>query len=205
MRPSAIDMTRLIPALGGVLLFVVVSAAAAMPAPAQDDRSGPAATAEAPSATDVLLALRGVDVPLEGLQVRTTVMDASDAVGSALVELGDGTLADVHVVATAEGWATRDIFFVAGNAEAYRSWSSSWRNRVESAQRFLASGPVDERRRRAQELAPLVWFEDEEESARLWGLNPVTYRLMQTLKMMPSLGGPIGGSGSQGNPAPRRQ
>ena len=47
------------------------------------------------------------------------------------------------------------------------------------------------------------WFEDPDESSRLWGMNPVTYRMMQTLQMMPVLSGPTGG-GSLTNPAPRR-
>ncbi len=47
------------------------------------------------------------------------------------------------------------------------------------------------------------WFEDPDESSRLWGMNPVTYRMMQTLQMMPVLSGPTGG-GSLTNPSPRR-
>ena len=49
--------------------------------------------------------------------------------------------------------------------------------------------------RRPEELAPLIWFEDIGADDRLWGLNPTTYRIMQTLKMLPNLTGPMGGTG----------
>jgi len=111
--------------------------------------------------------------------------------------LTGGTLVDVVMTPTALGWTLRDIYYVAGSAEEFQAWSGPWRSRVAEAQRFLAAASGDEEgaQRRPEELAPLVWFEDIDESQRLWGLNPTTYRIMQTLRMMPNLGGPMGGSG----------
>ena len=113
----------------------------------------------------------------------------------ALVGLTGGTLVDVELAPTAMGWTLSDIFYVAGSADEFSAWSGPWRRRVAEAERFLAAATDDgQPTRRAEELAPLVWFEDAEDQ-RLWGMNPTTYRIMQSLKMMPNLGGPMGGGG----------
>ena len=128
---------------------------------------------------------------------------ASDGGSNVLLELGDGTLSDLRLIGVPNGWSVRNIALVAGNAETYRSWSGPWRTRVSAARNFLASVDNPGQQRAAEELAPLSWFEDPDESSRLWGMNPITYRMMQTLQMMPTLGGPMG-AGSATNPVPRR-
>ena len=144
-----------------------------------------------PSIQEVYVLMRDMELEYETVQIRTIVLNEAGA--SALIGLNDGTLADLELVPVAEGWSLRDIFYVAGNGDHYRAWTGPWRRRVAQAQRFLAAaGDDDQPRRRAEELAPLVWFEDIDESSRLWGLNPTTYRIMQTLKMMPNLAGPMG-------------
>jgi hypothetical protein len=176
-------------------LAVCTLALAATPVWAQDG----------PSTDDVMYALQDVSLALDGIQVRSA-LGSVEAGGNALLQLSDGTLVDLRMVAAQEGWAVRDISLVAGNADSFRGWTEPWRNRVDAAQNFLASvdNPNAEQRD-ANELASLSWFEDPDESTRLWGMNPMTYRLMQTLQMMPTLQGPTGGGGSPTNPAPRRQ
>lgn len=166
--------------------------------------AAPAAAQTAPGNEDVLYALQDVSVALEGVQVRNALSTVEGA-GNALLQLTDGTLVDLSLAQAQEGWAVRDITLVAGNADTFRSWTEPWRNRVAAAENFLATvqDPGVEQRR-AEELAALSWFEDPEESTRLWGMNPTTYRLMQTLQMMPRISGPTGG-GSPTNPVPRRQ
>jgi len=94
---------------------------------------------------------------------------------------------------------------VAGNADSYRGWTEPWRERVNAAENFLASVEnPDGEQRSAEELAPLSWFEDPDQSSRMWGMNSMTYRMMQTLQMMPTLTGPTGG-GTPTNPVPRRE
>ena len=162
----------------------------------------PAIAQEPPTTEQVLVALRDVSVPLDNLQVRNAL--ANEMGGNALLQLSDGTLVDARLVAVEDGWSVRDLSLIAGSAESFRGWSEPWRSRVEAAQNFLAG--VDDPGadvRTAEELAPLSWFEDPDESSRLWGMNPVTYRMMQTLQMMPTLTGPMGG-GSATNPIPRR-
>lgn len=161
-----------------------------------------AAAQTAPTTDEVLVALGDVSLGLEGLQIRNSL--ATDIGGSALLQLGDGTLVDVRLVPAATGWSVRDVSLIAGSADSFRGWSAPWRDRVEAAGAFLAGMEgTDVPARSAEELAPLSWFEDPDESSRLWGMNPVTYRMMQTLQMMPVLSGPTGG-GSLTNPAPRR-
>ena len=161
-----------------------------------------AATSQPPTVDAVLVALQDVDLALNDIRVRSAV--ATPEGGAALLELADGTLVDLQLVQVRAGWAVRDLSLVAGNAGSFRSWARPWRRRVEAAENFLAvmeRGGVPQRQ--PEELAPLSWFEDPDESSRLWGMNPVTYRLMQTLQMVPSLQGPMG-VGSPTNPVPRR-
>ena len=164
--------------------------------------AAPANAQEPPSQDAILIALQDVDVALDGVQIRTTL--SNEAGGSALLQLHDGTLIDVRLVAVPDGWSVRDINMVAGSAETFRGWSDPWRNRVQAAESFLAGmDNAEGGTRTAEELAPLSWFEDADQSSRLWGMNPVTYRMMQTLQMMPTLSGPTG-VGSPTNPVPRR-
>jgi hypothetical protein len=146
-----------------------------------------------PSSQDVFVILRDMSLDYQSVSVRTVV--ASQDGASALVAFQDGTLADVEFAEVTGGWSLRDIFYVAGSAETYRNWTAPWQRRVREAERFLAStedrNEAGTQRRRAEELAALMWFEDVDESTKLWGLNPVTYRVMQTLQMMPALGGPM--------------
>lgn len=152
-----------------------------------------------PSAEELLVTIRDLGLPVDQVSVRNSV--SSDAGASCLLELGDGTLIDARLVRAADGWSVRDFSLVAGNADSFRSWTSRWRERVAAAEDFLASvnrpGQVADPR----ELAPLFWFEDPDERDRLWGMNPVTYRVMQALQMMPP--GPMQG-GARTNPVPRR-
>jgi hypothetical protein len=166
--------------------------------------AAPATAQDAPASEDVLYALQDVSLVLDGVQVRNALATA-DGGGNALLQLSDGTLVDLRMAQAQEGWAVRDISLVAGDADSFRGWTQPWRDRVEAAENILASmdNPAMEQRS-AEELAPLSWFEDPDESTRLWGMNPTTYRLMQTLQMMPTLSGPTGG-GSATNPVPRRQ
>ena len=206
-------MTRLMNTVFGALLLVgcmFVSAPAfgqGVPAhaPGQADAqaaAGPAggATGEQgliepvlPSSQDVFIILRDMSLDYQAVSVRTVV--ASQDGASALVAFQDGTLADVEFATVTGGWSLRDIFYVAGSSETYRNWTAPWRRRVREAERFLAStedgNEAGTQRRRAEELAALMWFEDVDESTKLWGLNPTTYRVMQTLQMMPALGGPM--------------
>lgn len=164
--------------------------------------AAPASAQEPPTTEQVLVALRDVSVAYEGIQVRNSL--ATEFGGSALLQLQDGTLVDARLVAVESGWSVRDLSLIAGSGDSFRGWSEPWRNRVAAAQNFLAG--VDDAgvdRRTPEELAPLSWFEDPDESSRLWGMNPVTYRMMQTLQMMPTLGGPTG-VGPATNPIPRR-
>ncbi len=146
-----------------------------------------------PGTQDVFIILRDMSLDYQAVSVRTIV--ASQDGASALVAFQDGTLADVEFAEVTGGWSLRDIFYVAGSSETYRNWTAPWRRRVREAERFLAStedeNEAGTQRRRAEELAALMWFEDVDESTKLWGLNPVTYRVMQTLQMMPALGGPM--------------
>jgi hypothetical protein len=147
-----------------------------------------------PSTQDVFIILRDMSLDYQAVSVRTIVANPDGA--SALVAFQDGTLADVEFAEASRGWALRDIFYVAGSSETFRNWTAPWQRRVAEAERFLASTEDGEsdagaRRRRAEELASLMWFEDADESTKLWGLNPVTYRVMQTLQMIPALGGPM--------------
>lgn len=158
---------------------------------------------EAPSIDDVRYALRDVQLPLDGIQVRSAVR--TDAGGSALLQLPDGTLVDIRMGAAQQGWSVRGVSLIAGNANDFYAWSEPWRERVAAAQNFLAGADTaGVPTRTAEELAPLSWFEDPDEASRLWGMNPVTYRMMQTLQMMPALQGPTG-AGPVTNPVPRRQ
>jgi len=166
--------------------------------------AGPVWAQDGPSTDDVLYALQDVSLALDGIQVRSSLGTAA-AGGNALLQLSDGTMVDLRLVAAQDGWAVRDISLVAGNADSFRGWTEPWRDRVGAAENFLAS--VDQtgvEQRDASELASLSWFEDPDESTRLWGMNPMTYRLMQTLQMMPTLQGPTG-TGSPTNPVPRRE
>jgi len=166
------------------------SLAVAAPARGQDT-----ASAE-PEVQDVYVVMRDMGLQYENVVIRTIVPHEDGA--SALVGLTGGTLVDVVLTPSASGWTMRGIYYVAGNADEYRAWSGPWDVRVAEAERFLASANnEDAPQRRAEELAPLVWFEDIQEGERLWGLNPSTYRVMQTLKMMPNLTGPMGGGGGR--------
>ncbi len=162
---------------------------------------GTALAQDAPTVDEVLIALRDVDVSLDSLQVRSAMANAAGS--SALLQLHDGTLIDLRLVEVPAGWSVRHISLVAGNADTYRGWSDPWRGRVAAAENFLASVDNAGEQRAAEELAPLSWFEDPDESSRLWGMSPVTYRMMQTLQMMPTLTGPMG-AGTPTNPVPRR-
>ena len=147
-----------------------------------------------PSVQDVYVVMRDMDLAYQNVEIRTIVPTENGA--SALVDLIGGTLVDVELVAAAVGWTLRDIYYVAGNAGEFQAWSGPWRSRVADAKRFLAAATGEEGpQRRPEELAPLIWFEDIDEGDRLWGLNPTTYRIMQTLKMLPILTGPMGGTG----------
>jgi hypothetical protein len=172
------------------LLTLVVCPAAAVGIPFQQETAPP----PEPEVQDVYVVMRDMGLSYENVAIRTIVPNEEGS--SALVGLPDGTLVDVVMTPTALGWTLRDIYYVAGNAESFQVWSGPWRARVSEAERFLASASGDDEvTRRPEELAPLVWFEDVDESKRLWGLNPTTYRIMQTLRMMPNLSGPMGGGG----------
>jgi len=177
-------------ACAAVALALVVCPATVFAMTAQDV---PATPAE-PEVQAVSVVMRDLGLAYEDVTVRTIVPNEEGV--SALVGLTGGTLVDVVLTPSALGWTLRDIYYVAGNAEEFQVWSGPWRVRVAEAERFLAAASGDhEGQRRPEELAPLVWFEDLDESQRLWGLNPTTYRIMQTLKMMPNLSGPMGGGG----------
>jgi len=150
-----------------------------------------------PSVQDVYVVMRDIGLAYENVEIRTIVPNERGA--SALIGLRSGALVDVELTQVASGWTMRDIYYIAGSANDYRSWSAPWRLRVAEAERFLAAASDDgsQARRRAEELAPLVWFEGTDDTNRLWGLNPTTYRLMQTLKIMPDLAGPMGNAGSR--------
>ena len=195
-------MTRVTTTVFGTLLLVGCMMISA-PASGQES-AGAAATVAAgdqgtiepllPGTQDVFIILRDMSLDYQAVSVRTVVANQDGA--SALVAFQDGTLADVEFVETTNGWSLRDIFYVAGSAETFRTWTAPWQRRVREAERFLASTgdggtEAGAGRRRAEELAALMWFEDVDESTKLWGLNPVTYRVMQTLQMMPALGGPM--------------
>ena len=155
---------------------------------------GSAAQVPEPTVQDVYVVMRDMNLAYETVEIHTIVPNEEGA--SALIGLDGGTLVDVVLSPVANGWTLRDIYYVAGNADDYRAFAGPWRARVAEAERFLAAAGDDDRpQRRAEDLAPLVWFEDLDESDRLWGLNPTTYRIMQTLRMMPTLSGPMGGSG----------
>lgn len=175
-----------------------------MPVGGAGAQDTPGTGSVSPSYTDVLLALREVGLPLEQIQVRTTLK--TETGGSALLQLADGTLIDVQLAPATSTWTVRNFYFVAGDASRFTDWTRPWRQRVESAGRFLAAVPptmfTDGRSRSPEELAPLVWFEDPDESTRLWGMNPVTFRVMQALRMVPM--GPMD-QGRIGNPMPRRR
>lgn len=152
------------------------------------------APAREPEVQDVYVVMRDMGLAYENVAIRTIVPNEEGV--SALVGLSGGTLVDVVMTPTAIGWTLRDIYYVAGSSEEFQAWSAPWQRRVNEAERFLAAASGEEEgTRRPEELAPLVWFEDLDESQRLWGLNPTTYRIMQTLKMMPNLSGPMGGGG----------
>ncbi len=187
--------SRYISVLLGGTLAVLVCVAPAVAAGFQD--SAPAEEPPTPSVQDVYVVMRDMGLAYENVEIRTIVPNGQGV--SALIGLSTGALVDVEMAQVANGWTMRDIYYIAGSADDYRSWSEPWRQRVAEAERFLASAGDDgsQARRRAEELAPLVWFEDTDDANRLWGLNPTTYRLMQTLKMMPDLAGPMGTSGSR--------
>ncbi len=171
-----------------LLTALVLCPSAVFGSPARPQTAVPAE----PSAQDVYVVMRDMDLAYENVVIRTIV--PHDEGASALVGLTDGTLVDVVLRPAAIGWSLRDIYYVAGNADSFRAWSGPWRTRVAEARRFLAAASNEEgQQRRPEELAPLIWFEDFQEGDRLWGLNPTTYRIMQTLKMMPNLTGPMGG------------
>jgi hypothetical protein len=147
-----------------------------------------------PTVQDVYVVMRDMNLAYETVEIRTIVPNEEGA--SALIGLDGGTLVDVVLRPVANGWTLRDVYYIAGNADEFRAWAGPWRARVAEAERFLAAAnDEDLPQRDAEELAPLVWFEDLDESQRLWGLNPTTYRIMQTLRMMPNLSGPMGGGG----------
>lgn len=195
----------IVPALSILAFLLLVAAPAAgqeAPAEVGEPAQSMEAPAEPPSSEDVLYALRDVRLPLEGLQVRNALR--TDSGGSALLQLPDGTLVDVRMGSAQDGWTVRNVSLIAGSAADFYAWSEPWRDRVAAAQNFLAGAETAGMpTRTAEELAPLSWFEDPDEASRLWGMNPVTYRMMQTLQMMPVLQGPTGG-GTPGNPVPRR-
>ncbi len=166
--------------------------------------TAPVYAQDTPTTEEVLYALQDVSLALDTVQVRSSL--ATTVGGSALLQLGDGTLIDVRLAAAADsGWSVRDITMVAGSGDTYRGWTRNWRDRVNAAENFLAAvADSGQPTRTAEELAPLSWFEDPDQSTRLWGMNPVTYRMMQALQMMPSLQGPAGG-GTITNPVPRTQ
>ena len=170
---------RRIAAVAGAVAFAGLLSPLAARAAAQE--------ATVPSVREVLFAIREVSVSLDQLLVRSAI-DTEEG-GGALLQLPDGTLVDVQLVEVTGGWSVRNFYFVAGNADSYRSWTRPWRDRVEAAGRFLAAARETalegQMMRTARELAPLVWFEDPEESTRLWGLNPVTFRMMQALRLVP--------------------
>ena len=183
---------------GAWLLAVIVSLVAGALLP-----GALAQSAVAPSGDEVLFALRDVSLGLDALRVRSAL--ATEAGGSALLQLDDGTLVGVQLVSVADGWSVRDISLVAGNPDSFHSWREPWEQRVAAAETLLSvldSGGGPASTREARELAPLAWFEDPNESQRLWGMNPVTFRMMQALRMMPAM--PMSG-GSATNPVPRNQ
>lgn len=189
--------------LATITLIALVCASPAVLAQDGSAASPAVRPAGPPSAEDVFYALRDVRLPLEGLQVRNALM--TDVGGSALVQLPDGSLVEVRLAAAQSGWSVRGIALVAGSGERFYAWAEPWQARVAAAEDFLATaqtGGVPTRT--AEELAPLSWFEDPDQASRLWGMNPMTYRVLQTLQMMPALQGPTGG-GPPGNPVPRRQ
>lgn len=175
-----------------LFLVALVVPSVALALPRQDQQ---AAAPREPEAQDVYVVMRDMGLDYENVAIRTIVPNEEGV--SALVGLTGGTLVDVVMTPTALGWTLRDIYYVAGSADEFQAWSGPWRARVAEAERFLAAASGDEEgaQRRPEELAPLVWFEDIDESQRLWGLNPTTYRIMQTLRMMPNLGGPMGSGG----------
>ena len=164
----------------------------------------PLSAQDSPTTEEVLYALQDVSLTLDSVQVRSTL--ATDVGSTALLQLRDGTLIDVRLAAAADsGWSVRDISMVAGRGDTFRGWTEGWRERVNAAENFLASvSTTGQPTRTAEELAPLSWFEDPDQSTRLWGMNPVTYRMMQALQMMPTLQGPTFGGGLT-NPVPRTQ
>ena len=180
------------------LLAIFVVPSHAYGAPAQRQATSTSAQPAEPSIQDVYVVMRDMDLGYENVEIRTIV--PTEVGASALVGLTGGTLVDVELTPAAIGWTLRDIYYVAGNAEEFQAWSGPWRARVADAERFLAAASGgDGPQRRPEELAPLIWFEDLSVEDRLWGLNPTTYRIMQTLKMMPNLTGPMGGAGSGRN------
>lgn len=193
---------RRTPALLVALLLVAApgsSAPAGTVQPQDDSAERTAPRPEAPEPQDVYVLMRDMGLSYEQARVQTIVPNESGA--SVLVGLEDGTLADVELVPAARGWSLRDIFYVAGDAQTFREWIAPWRRRLDEAERFIAAAddlPRGDVSERAKELAPLIWFEDLQEGSRLWGLNPMTYRVMQTLRMMPALGGPM--QDGDGNP-----
>lgn len=186
-------------AVGGLCVLALATMSAAHAGEAGDTYQGQASlettTPRMPSVEDVFVLMRDMQLPYESVQVRTIVPASNGA--SILVVSGDGTLMDVELVAVRDGWTLRDIFYIAGNAGTFHTFTEPWQRRVREAQRFLNTSPAPGRnepsaqRRRAEELAALLWFEDPDQSSRLWGLNPTTYRVMKTLKMIPGLGGPM--------------
>ncbi len=181
-------------AVAAFLLAIFVVPSFAYGGPAQDEGASTSARPPEPSIQDVYVVMRDMDLGYENVQIRTIV--PTEAGASALVGLRGGTLVDIELAPAAVGWTLRDIYYVAGNADEFRAWSGPWRIRVADAERFLAAATGgDGPQRRPEELAPLIWFEDINAEDRLWGLNPTTYRIMQTLKMMPNLAGPMGGVG----------
>lgn len=186
-------MRHVRPNVGHIALLLALLATPATAAAVflQDQGTAP----REPEAQDVYVVMRDLGLAYEDVAIRTIVPNEEGV--SALVGLTGGTLVDIVMTPTALGWTLRDIYYVAGSAEEFQTWSSPWRARVADARRFLAaaSGDDEAAQRRPEELAPLVWFEDLDDSQRLWGLNPTTYRIMQTLRMMPNLSGPMGSGG----------
>lgn len=175
-----------------ILLLALAPGVPAEPFQGGAEASSPAAVAPEPTIEDVYVVMRDMDLAYETAEIRTIVPNEAGA--SVLVGLPGGTLVHVEVSPVAQGWVLRNVYYVSGSAEEFGAWTTPWRNRVAEAQRFLAAAGDDgQPRRRAEELAPLMWFEDIEPGERLWGMNPTTYRIMQTLKMMPNLAGPMGG------------